>query len=203
MNPGPSPLPLPAVLLLTDGKPGTGRRPLTDIISAAVAGGARAVILREKGLPRPQRAALAEQLKTILTPVGGILIIASDGTIPADGVHLAAVDPTPFPAPSPLGRSCHTAQEVVAAAAEGCSYATLSPIFATTSKPGYGPALGPLALADHQLPVWALGGITASNAGACMAGGAAGVAVMGAVMRADDPAAATAAVIAAVKKASA
>ncbi len=127
------------------------------------------MLLREKQLPRPQRATLAEQLKEILTPVGGILIVASDTTIPADGVHLATVDPVPRPAPSPLGRSCHTAQDVAVAAAEGCSYATLSPIFATASKPGYGPALGPLLLADHPLPVWALGGITASNAGACIA----------------------------------
>jgi thiamine-phosphate diphosphorylase len=190
--------PLPAVVVLTDGA-GTGRRTLTDTVAAAVEGGARAVLLREKHLSRAQRVTLAQQLEAILAPAGGILIVASDATIPAGGVHLAAGDPIPHPAPVRLGRSCHTVRDVAAAAVEGCSYATLSPIFATASKPGYGPALGPSALAGHPLPVWALGGVTAGNAGACIAAGAAGVAVMGAVMRADDPAAATAAVIAAVE----
>jgi thiamine-phosphate pyrophosphorylase len=66
----------------------------------------------------------------------------------------------------------------------------LSPIFASPSKPGYGPALGTDALASLPLPCFALGGVTATNAAACLAAGAAGIAVMGAVMTAADPAAA-------------
>jgi thiamine-phosphate pyrophosphorylase len=69
------------------------------------------------------------------------------------------------------------------AAAEGCDYATLSPIFASASKPGYGPPLGVHALGGAPLPVYALGGVDETNAAACIAGGAAGVAVMGAAMR--------------------
>ncbi|MDX1421679.1 MAG: thiamine phosphate synthase, partial [Kiloniellales bacterium] len=71
--------------------------------------------------------------------------------------------------------------------------ATQSPIFATASKPGYGPALGLAGLAEAAaagLPVLALGGVTAERAPACLRAGAAGVAVMGAVMAARDPAAA-------------
>ena len=71
---------------------------------------------------------------------------------------------------------------------------TLSPIFASASKPGYGPALGlerlgEVAAAVHPMPVIALGGIE-DEAGvrACLDAGAAAVAVMGAVMRAADPA---------------
>ena len=68
---------------------------------------------------------------------------------------------------------------------------TLSPIFLTVSKPGYGPAIGLDALAAAaQLcdgPVVALGGIDAGNLGACLAAGARGIAVMGEVMRAADP----------------
>jgi thiamine-phosphate pyrophosphorylase len=69
-------------------------------------------------------------------------------------------------------------------------------VFATASKPGYGPALGIGGLAagcravagvGSPLAVYALGGIRPAQAGACLAAGAAGVAVMGAVMRADDP----------------
>ena len=69
-------------------------------------------------------------------------------------------------------------------------------MFATTSKPGYGPALGIDGLAagcrtvaevGSPLGVYALGGIGPAQAAACLAAGAAGVAVMGLVMRADDP----------------
>ncbi|MGH9110765.1 MAG: thiamine phosphate synthase [Acidimicrobiales bacterium] len=96
-----------------------------------------------------------------------------------------------------VGRSCHTTPELVAGA-EGwiADYATFSPVFTTASKPGYGPELGidglaagcrAVAGADPPLVVYALGGIVPGRAAACRAAGAAGVAVMGAVMRADDP----------------
>ncbi len=87
--------------------------------------------------------------------------------------------------------SAHGLDDVVAAAAAQADYVTLSPIFATDSKPGYGPALGTAALraaAECDVPVLALGGVTADTAAACLAAGACGVAVMGEIMRADDPA---------------
>ncbi len=183
------PLPLPALVVVTDGSL-TGRRPLTEVVAAAVEGGARAVLMREKHLSRPERQELAADLRALLQPYGGVLVVASDPTIPADAVHLASADRVPEPAPPLWGRSCHTAAEVASAAVQGCHYATLSPVFTTTSKPGYGPALGPGALQGHPLPVWALGGVDAANAGACMQAGAAGIAVMGFVMRAPDPSAA-------------
>jgi thiamine-phosphate pyrophosphorylase len=89
-----------------------------------------------------------------------------------------------------IGVSAHSVADVAAAAAAGADYATLSPIFVTESKPGYGPALGIEALraaAIHRIPVLALAGITAATAADCLAAGASGVAVMGEVMRADDP----------------
>jgi thiamine-phosphate pyrophosphorylase len=120
---------------------------------------------------------------------------------------LAAADPFPEPFPEPfrepfrepgpglIGRSCHDRADTERAAGQGCTYATLSPIFPTPSKPGYGPALTPSALEDPPLPIWALGGVDATNAGRCLAHGATGVAVMGAIMRAADPASATAAIL--------
>jgi thiamine-phosphate pyrophosphorylase len=78
---------------------------------------------------------------------------------------------------------------VAVAAAEGAAYATLSPYAATPSKPGYGPPLPTTAFAGHPIPVFALGGITPANVAEARAAGAYGVAVMGAVMRADEPAA--------------
>jgi thiamine-phosphate pyrophosphorylase len=93
-----------------------------------------------------------------------------------------------------VGRSCHTVAELAAARRDGVDRVTYSPVFATESKPGYGPALGLDGLATGcravpDLPVLALGGVAPGRARACAAAGAAGVALMGTVMRADDPAA--------------
>ena len=179
--------PLPRLVVLTDAA--ASARPLGETVAAAVDGGARAVVLREKHLSRSERAALAAELGALLRPVGGVLIVASDPGIAAAGVHLAATDLFPAGARGIVGRACHSPAEVARAADEGCSYAFLSPVFATASKPGYGPAVGPAALSGHRIPVWALGGVDPNNAAVCVRAGAAGVAVMGAVMRAEDPAA--------------
>jgi len=184
------------LLMLTD-RTQTAGRPLLDVVAAAIEGGARAVVLREKDLAEPARAELAAALATVLRPVDGTLLVAS-GPAAGDGVHLAAADPFPVPAPPVVGRSCHSATELRDAAAEGCAYATLSPIFRSASKPSYGPLLGPEALRGAPLPVLALGGVTTSNAAACVAAGAHGVAVMGEVMRAPDPAATVSALLEAV-----
>ena len=87
-----------------------------------------------------------------------------------------------------IGISAHDAEEVAKAADAGADYATLSPIFLTGSKPGYGPALGLEALRRRgPLPVLALGGVDAGNAAACLEAGASGLAVMGEAMRAASP----------------
>lgn len=188
------------LVLLTDRHQAV--RALPDVVAAAVAGGLRLVVVREKDLPLVQRIRLAEQLHRLLAPVGARVLLAGPAPGP-DGHHLAGTDPWPGEAatdrPGLLGRSCHTTAELAAAAARGAHYATLSPIFPTASKPGYGPALGPQALAGAPLPVYGLGGIsTPEQARRCARFGAAGVAVMGALMRAADPAALAAALIAAV-----
>jgi thiamine-phosphate diphosphorylase len=185
------------VLVLTDRR--LAARPLPDVVAAAVAGGARAVVLREKDLPRGTRLALARALRAVLAPVGGRLIVAGPDPLQGNAVHLAAADP--LPGVEFQGRSCHSATELARLSTE--DYATVSPVFGTASKPGYGPALGLRALAaltaGIRKPVFALGGITtADEAAGCVAAGAAGVAVMGAVMRAADPAAVVAALVAAV-----
>ena len=108
-----------------------------------------------------------------------------------DGVHLGAADIWPGGARDiAVGRSCHNDKDLSRASAEGCQWATLSPIYPSRSKPGYGPPLGPAALAGAPLPTWALGGVDAGNAAECLESGAAGVAVLGAVLRSPDPAAA-------------
>ena len=89
-----------------------------------------------------------------------------------------------------IGVSAHGLGDVAAATAVDADYVTLSPIFLTSSKPGYGPALGLAAIgpaAKLGISVVALGGVTAHVVGSCLEAGARGVAVMGEIMRTDDP----------------
>lgn len=180
---------LHGVVVLTDRKQAT--MPLTEVIGAAVEGGARRVVLREKDLPRAERAALAAVLRDLLAPVDGRLIVAGPDALGGDAVHLAAAGPYPPPKLALVGRSCHDVAELSRLTTE--TYAMVSPVFPTPSKPGYGPPLGLDGLARlvarSPVPVLALGGVTPDTAYRCVAAGAAGVAVMGAVMRARDPAA--------------
>lgn len=196
------------LLVLTDRHQAGSRRELAAVVAAAVAAGARAVVLREKDLCDDERAEMAWSLRTSLDSAGASLLLAGPDVdrarmFGAAGVHLGATDRWPTSGHGlVVGRSCHTAEEVAGAAGAGADYVTLSPVFPSPSKPGYGPPLGLDGLASvveaASVPVVALGGITAATAGACFAAGAAAVAVMGAVMSAEDPAAATAALLAAL-----
>ena len=79
-------------------------------------------------------------------------------------------------------------------------YVLAGPAFETASKPGYGPEIGRKGLAEiartARVPVLAIGGVNAARVGEVVAAGATGVAVMGGVMRANDPAREVAALIA-------
>jgi thiamine-phosphate diphosphorylase len=119
-----------------------------------------------------------------------------------DGVHLGfdAVPPVAarrlLGAGPLVGASTHAAGELDAEARAALSYAQLAPIFEPLSKAASRAPLGPAALraaTASGLPVLAQGGIDASNAGACIHAGAAGVAVTGAILLAAEPAAAAAA----------
>ena len=100
--------------------------------------------------------------------------------------------------------SAHCAEEASTLLQAGADHVTVSPIFVSASKPGYGPALGLDGLASVVArapgPVIALGGITAENAALCLSAGARGIAVMGEVMRAADPQAAVKAILGAISK---
>lgn len=179
---------LPRLLVLTDRTQARGSLP--EAVRAAVDAGARGIVLREKDLPDGERAALADRLRAVLRPVGGLLLIAgpAGGAGGGDAVHLAARDPFPDPRPRLVGRSCHSTAEVARAREEGADLVFLSPVYPTPSKPGYGPALGPAglaALAAGAPPAFALGGVRPETVTECLAAGAYGVAVMGAAMR--DP----------------
>jgi thiamine-phosphate diphosphorylase len=178
---------LPRLLVLTDRTQCAG--PLVETVATAVDCGARAVVLREKDLPEDDRRRLGDELRAVLAPVGGLLVHGGlAGSAGSEAVHLSGPDPFPVDRPRLVGRSCHSAGELARAAGEGCDLVTVSPVFATASKPGYGPALGLDGLA-RLLPgaprAYALGGIAPADVPGCLAAGAYGVAVMGAVMR--DP----------------
>jgi thiamine-phosphate pyrophosphorylase len=205
-------LSLPArLLVITDRK--RAARPLEDVVGAALRGGCRWLSLREKDLEHEERVTLLSRIVALGRPRGATITVHGDieaaAAAGADGVHLSAGD-SPEQARARLGEqaliglSVHSAI-AAAAAAPATNYVTLSPIFGSISKPGYGPALGLQRLADAALrarvPIVALGGIAAHNLGPCFAAGAAGVAVMGAVMAAADPEAATAAVVKALDEA--
>jgi len=181
------------VVVLTDRRRSkSAGRQLPATVAAAVAGGADSIVFREKDLSADERRSLGERVADACGDAE--LIVASDVDLAdhlgATAVHLAAHDPWPQTELA-LGRSCHDAVELSDAVDHSAAYATVSPVFPSPSKPGYGPPLALDGLADlaahSPVPVLALGGIDATNAADCVAAGAAGVAVMGAVMAADDP----------------
>lgn len=174
---------VPRLLLLTDRARLRPGRSLTRTVRECAEAGLEAVVVREHDLDLRLRRALVARLAGI----EGLTVISSRIEDPAAaGVQLAAHQP---PVEGWHGRSCHDAEDVRRAAAEGAAYAALSPYAATASKPGYGPPLDPTAFThDTGIPVLALGGIDPGNARQAVAAGADGVAVMGAVMHADEPA---------------
>lgn len=193
---------LPRLLVLTDRHQATG--PLGDVVAAAVEAGAGAIVLREKDLPDDERYALVDQLAPIVRGAGALLLSAGSHLPGTDGVHQSAGGGAVGAEDVITGRSCHDADELCAAQRDGVHYVTVSPVYASRSKPGYGPALGEDGLASlaasTTLPVYALGGVdTAEAAEACCRAGAHGVAVMGAIMRARDTGAVVAELLDAVK----
>jgi len=188
-------LPFPPALVITDRH--QAPKPLPQIAAQLFAGGCRWLSLREKDLGPAERISLLRQLIALGQPSRACVMVHDDvagaAEVGAAGVHLPANGNVAkarrlLGSSALIGQSAHTTDEVARAAADGADYVTLSPIFATSSKPGYGPALGHAALnGAWRVPVVALGGIDASNAHECLVAGATGVAVMGGAMRAPDP----------------
>lgn len=162
-------------------------RPLAEQVGRALRGGPFALILRDKQLEWAERARLAAALEPVLAASGAQLVIA-DPPVSVPAAHLSAAFPVPVPRPWCVGRSVHAGEPID----PDLDYITYSPVWETASKPGHGPAIGLEGLARRvatsPVPVYALGGVTgADRALAAREAGAAGVAVMGAVMRAEDP----------------
>lgn len=194
--------PAPPLLVITDRLSATGD--LVKIVGQVLDAGCRWVMVREKDLDMAELGALAAEIVSAARPYDARVVV--NGNIEAarsagaGGVHLQSADDVAVAREALgdsalIGLSSHSGTEARAAMAAGADYVTISPVFLTDSKPGYGPAFGPAGLtavcANTPGPVVALAGISADNAAACLEAGAAGIAVMGGIMRSDDPAATT------------
>jgi thiamine-phosphate pyrophosphorylase len=172
-------------------------RDLASVVDDAVSAGARWVWFRDKDLERQERLALARQ---ILAAIGGraVMTVGSDIGLAMElglkAVHLSmAADVAEarqnLGAQALIGLSAHSLDDVARAKAMGADYITLSPIFETMSKPGYGPCLGLgilRAATAVGIPIIALGGINPELVKAVMDEGVDGVAVMGGIYMEDQ-----------------
>jgi thiamine-phosphate pyrophosphorylase len=191
-------LPSPPLLLVTDRK--QARLPLTDIVSEACAAGCRWISLREKDLSDQEQIALYRDLASIAHPRGARITIHGSAEIAkaagADGVHLpggsnAESARTHLGRDALIGMSVHHAADVEKLPAGVVDYVIAGPVYATASKPDYGPTLGAVGVAAlvsaSAVPVIAIGGMTPEATAEIIHAGAAGIAVMGAVMRSAAP----------------
>jgi thiamine-phosphate pyrophosphorylase len=194
---------IPRLLYITDGERGTGGRALLPVLESACSGGLPALLLRSLPMQDADAAALIDALAPLRS--AGLRVLASRRLDLArayalDGVQLAA-DAVPIEearrwlGPQAwIGYSAHDGPQARAAERAGADYVTLSPVYATGSKPG---ALGhgPAWLADQirglGIPVLALGGVTPERAPEVLAAGAWGIAAVSAIGAAPDVAQAT------------
>lgn len=186
---------------ITDG--GSPVRELTPYLERLLAAGIDSIQIREKLLEARDLLALCRSLRRLPNPFGTKLLVNGrvDVALAADldGVHLPADAPPAHcvralsPAGFQVGRSCHSIDDLRRAESEGADYAYLSPIFPSSSKPGYGPPLGLKTLEEAStavaIPVLALGGVALENAAACRSAGAAGIAAISLFRTSSDVAA--------------
>ena len=184
---------------ITDRKQFPGPEPrrrelLLAKIAEAVRAGVDYIQLREKDLPVRELESLAREAVRVVRETGNVkretrLLINSRSDVAlatgADGVHLPSDD---IPASDAravwssrnvcIAVSCHTAEEVRLAEAQGADFAVFGPVF---EKVGTPLSTGLDALHDAclgQMPVLAIGGVTLENARACVEAGAAGIAAI-------------------------
>ena len=181
------------------------RQLLLQRISEATRAGIDYIQLREKDLPARELEELAgqairiledERLRTVNRDMRTALLINSRTdvalAVAAHGVHLRSDDISPVdvrrmcsagrdaPVRLTISQSCHHPNDVQQAAREGANLALLAPVFEKKDDRSAKPAgLEALRRAcQYNIPVLALGGITLTNAAACLEAGAAGIAAI-------------------------
>jgi thiamine-phosphate pyrophosphorylase len=186
--------------VITDEKASRGRSHL-QVAEAAILGGADVLQLRDKEASGGRLYRVAMQLRK-LTRDANVSFIVNDRldialATDADGVHVGQAD---LPASVAreimgpgkiLGVSVDTVEEAVLAEKDGADYLGVGPVFeARGTKPDAGEPLGVDRIArircNCRLPIVAIGGIDAENAGKVREAGADAAAVISAIVGADD-----------------
>lgn len=190
-------LPLPPIMLITDATQAV--LPLDDIIQQSLQAGCRWILLRDPAADDNTLTKQALEIKKHCAEFDAKLFISRNvnvaKAVEADGLHLSAAQNISDIRDACRGmfisKSCHSIEDAIDAEQQGADLITLSPIFITQSKPGYGPALGLGTLKNTsqqiKIPVIALGGINVDQVSPCFESGAAGIAVMGNIMRSQTP----------------
>lgn len=181
---------------------------LTDAVEKSLKGGATFVQLREKGIEshelneshEPQfLAEEAAELKALCKSYGVPFVIDDSvelaKAVDADGVHVGQSDMGCAEARRILGESkivgvsVGTVEQAIAAEAQGADYLGVGAVFPTSTKDDAdlvsAETLSEICKAV-EIPVIAIGGINAENAGELAGCGLAGIAVISAVLGAED-----------------
>lgn len=175
-------------------------KPLWTVVSEILDVGVNAIQLREKDLDDVALYQLAKPISDLCQTNNAYLFINTNTKVAMDlgaaGVHLpdfdGSVDEVRAQSETDflIGCSTHSVDAAKKREAQGAGFVTYSPIYPTTSKPGYGAAVEVVNLEklvkQVNLPVFALGGVTPERVGECMRAGAAGVAVMSGIMSSTD-----------------
>lgn len=188
-----------ALYVITDPEGWKGRA-LTDTVAAAIQGGANVIQLRDKKAEDRHLVEQARLLLKITRPEGVPLIINDRVQVArecgADGVHLGQEDSDLAEARRILGeraiigRSTHNEDQALEAERLGFDYIGVGPVFKTPTKPGAAPVglkLVRFASERLRIPFVAIGGIDAANADQLRQAGARTIAVVRAVMAAENP----------------
>ena len=188
----------------------TAGRPLADVASAALRGGASTLQLRDKSSDKSTVLESARELADLCNKHGALFIVNDDADIAvlsgADGLHVGqedlSTDAIRSMASSHLliGRSTTNLDQALKAQADGVDYIAVGPVFATETmaKGGKAPVGAETVEAVRgrvSCPVVAIGGIKAESAPSVIAAGANAICVASAVTLADDPEAASRALV--------
>jgi len=195
----PAPAATYLLYLVTDAGLSRGRSHL-QIVEAAVRGGVTIVQYREKDSPTRRMIEEAAALLA-LCRAAGVPFIVNDRVdvalaVNADGVHVGQDDMPASLARRLIGRkkilgvSAGSVAEARKAVDDGADYIGASPVFSTPTKPDAPTPLevdGLRAMSGAvAVPVIAIGGINRGNAGDMMRAGAVGIAVVSAIVGAED-----------------
>lgn len=186
--------------LVTDSSMLRGRS-MQEVVLAAVAGGVTMVQLREKEASTRDFVELARALKDVLRDKQVPLLINDRIdvalAVDADGVHIGQSD-MPYDVARKMlgpnkiiGLSVENHQQVVDANGLDCDYIGVSPVFATPTKTDTATPFGLDGLREAVRtsihPSVAIGGMNLQTAASVMACGTDGIAVVSAIMGADNP----------------